>query len=334
MPGGLFPAGSTVTFLAMTQPSASPPPDRRLWIDGALVPWEHATVHVLSHSLQRGSLVFDYTSVHPTPRGQAVFRLREHLERFLRSVSLVGLPLRYDLAELVAAARATVRANPGATSLKICAYLPSVEIDVVPMDERVSVAIAVYDAIRDMALRTPAPRPFTPTLKLKIERTRRRLPPSLPPAAKAAANYLGPMMAKWAARREGYDEVVLLDAAGHLAEGPTTNVFLVDDEGTLRTPPLDEILAGVTRASLIELARHAGIPVREEPLAPEALFDAAEVFLAGSTVGGWPVASVDGRPVRGGAPGPVSKRLQERHAAVVAGADPAFAHWLDYAEEG
>jgi branched-chain amino acid aminotransferase len=306
--------------------------DRRIWIDGTLVPWERATVHVLSHSLQRGSLVFDYTSVHQTPRGQAVFRLREHLERFLRSVSLVGLPLGRELDELLTASRATSRANPGATSFKICAYLPSVEVDVVPMDERVSLAIAVYDSLRDVVLRTPTPRPFTPALQLKIERTRRRLEAALPPGAKAAANYLGPMMAKWAARREGYDEVVLLDHAGNVAEGPTTNVFLVGDDGVVRTPPLDEILAGVTRATVIELARHEGLTVREEAVPPEALLDAAEVFLTGSSVGVWPVASVDGRPVRGGAPGPVSKRLKERHDRVTSGADPAFAHWLDHGD--
>jgi branched-chain amino acid aminotransferase len=297
------------------------------------VPWAEATVHVLSHSLQRGSLVFDYTSVHQTPRGPAIFRLREHLERFLRSVSVVGLPLQLGLDELLAASRATVRANPGANAFKISAYLPSIEVDVVPMDERVSVAIAAYDSLRDVVLRTPHPRPFTPTLALKIERTRRRLAPHLPPSAKAAANYLGAMMAKWAARKEGYDDVVLLDHAGNLAEGPTTNVFLVDGQGVLRTPPLDEVLAGVTRASLLELAKHEGIPVREEPLPPEALFDAAEVFLAGSSVGVWPVASVDGRPVRGGAPGPVAKRLKARIDAITAGADADFAHWLDLVNE-
>jgi branched-chain amino acid aminotransferase len=308
--------------------------DRRIWIDGNLVPWGEATVHVLSHSLQRGSLVFDYTSVHQTPRGQAVFRLREHLERFLRSAAVVGLPLAWDLEALLAASRATSRANPGATSFKISAYLPSVEVDVVPMDDRVSVAIAVYDSLRDVVLRVPHPRPFTPTLKLKIERTRRRLAPHLPPGAKAAANYLGPMMAKWAARREGYDEIVLLDAAGNLAEGPTTNIFLVERDGALRTPPLDEILSGVTRASLIEIAKHEGIAVREEATPPEALFEAAEVFLSGSSVGVWPVASVDGRPVGDGEPGPVSRRLKARHDAITSGRDPAFAHWLDVADEG
>jgi branched-chain amino acid aminotransferase len=303
-------------------------PDRRIWVDGKLVRWADATVHVLSHSLQRASLVFDYTSVHETPRGPAIFRLRDHVERFLRSVALVGLPMQRSRAELEAACKATVAANPGANALKICAYLPAVEVDVVPMDEHVAVAIAAYDGARDIVLRKAHPRPLVPTLKLKIERTRRRIAANLPPGAKASANYLGPMMAKWAARKEGYDEVVLLDEHGHLAEAPTANLFLVDDTGALRTPPLDAVLAGVTRLSVIELAKEAGIPVREEPLLPEALYEAPEVFLSSSSIGVWPVESVDGRPVRGGAPGPVSKRLKDRLDAICAGREPAFAHWL------
>lgn len=303
-------------------------PDRRIWIDGRLVPWGDATVHVLSHSLQRGSLVFDYTSVHATPRGTAIFRLDEHLERFLRSVAIVGLPLAFGRDELRAASLAAARANPGANAFKICAYLPSVEVDVVPMDEHVSVAIAVYHGARDIVLRKAAPRPMTPTLSVKIERVRRRIEAHLPTHAKASANYLGPLMAKWAARREGYDEVVLLDEHGLLAEAPTANVFLIDGEGALRTPTLDAVLAGVTRMSVIELAKHEGLLVREESLAPEALYAAPEVFLASSSVGVWPVASVDGRTVPGGAPGPVSRRLQERLERIFAGLDPAFEHWL------
>lgn len=303
-------------------------PDRRIWIDGRLVPWGDATVHVLSHSLQRGSLVFDYTSVHQTPRGTAIFRLDDHLERFLRSVAIVGLPLAFGLDELRAASLEVARANPGANAFKICAYLPSVEVDVVPMDEHVAVAIAVYHSAKDIVLRKASPRPMAPTLSLKIERVRRRIEAHVPTHAKASANYLGPMMAKWAARREGFDEVVLLDEHGLLAEAPTANVFLVDGDGALRTPTLDAVLAGVTRMSVIELARHEGIAVREESLPPEALHEATEVFLASSSVGVWPVASVDGHPVPGGAPGPVSKRLKERLDAICAGRDPAFEHWL------
>jgi branched-chain amino acid aminotransferase len=138
------------------------------------------------------------------------------------------------------------------------------------------------------------------------------------------------MMAKWAARKEGYDEVVLVDETGHLAEGPTTNVFLIDAQGVLRTPPLERVLAGVTRASVLELAKHEGIPTSEDPVRPEALLEAPEVFLAGTSAGVWPVLSIDGRPVGEGAPGLISMRLKRRLDAVTEGRDRDFEHWLTY----
>src|SRR5512147_3103257 len=128
----------------MSQSAASPSAERRIWIDGSLVPWASASIHLLSHSAARGSLVFDYLSVHETPRGPAIFRLAEHLERFQRSVAIVGLPMRQSFDELFAGSLAVVAANPGCTALKVMAYLPSEEVGVVPMDDRVSVALAAY----------------------------------------------------------------------------------------------------------------------------------------------------------------------------------------------
>ena len=308
--------------------SLASPPDRRIWIDGALVPWASATVHVLSHSLARGSLVFDYLSVHETPGGAAIFRLAEHLERFERSVSIVGLPMRQSFDELFAGACDVVRANPGAKALKVMAYVPSEEVDVVPMDERVSVAMAAYDPVADVILKKANPRRMTPLLALKIERTRRRIESHLPTHAKAAANYLGPMMAKWQARKEGFDEVVMLDEHGHLSEAPTSNVFLVDARGTLRTPSLDAVLPGITRMSVVEIAKHEGVPVYEGVVEPEELLGATEAFLASTSVGVWPVATVDGKPFAVPAPGPISARLKARLDRAFSGADPDFAHWL------
>jgi branched-chain amino acid aminotransferase len=309
-------------------------PDRRIWLDGALVPWDEVTVHVLSHSLQRGSLIFDYMSVHATPRGPAVFRLAEHLERFQHSAALVGLPLERGLAELSEAVVETVRANPGATAVKISAYLPSIEVDVVPMDPRVSVAIAAYDPIRDIVLRKGARPPWRATLRLHVERDRRnRRDDILPPQAKAAAQYLSPMAAKWAAREAGFDEVLLLDAEGFVAEGPTTNLFWADAEGTLHTPPESQVLHGITRRSILEIAKHDGIPARESRARPEELAAAAEVFITGTTAGVWPVESIDGRPVGSGAPGPLSARLKARLEQITSGADPDFEHWLTFVDE-
>jgi branched-chain amino acid aminotransferase len=308
---------------------------RQIWIDGSFVPWEQATVHVLSHSHQRGSLVFDYLSVHDTARGPAVFRLDDHLERFRASTDLVGLPVGPGPAELRPAVLETVRRNPGCHSVKISAYLPSIEVDVVPQDPRVAIAIAAYEVGADVIAKNPGKFHFAPELKLWIEKERRnRRADILPPQAKVAANYTSPMVAKWRARKAGYDEIVLVDEEGHLAEAPTSNVFLVDGEGTLRTPLERNVLLGITRRSVIELARHDGRAVVETSIPPDALFDAAEVFLTATTAGVWPVVSVDGKPVGAGKPGPVTLALRERLQRVERGEDPEFHHWLAWASEG
>ncbi len=305
-------------------------------MDGVLVPWEQATVHVLSHSLQRGSLVFDYLSVHATPRGAAVFRLREHVERFLHSTALVGLPLTRGQGELEAAILETVRANPGARSVKISAYLPSIEVDVVPMDERVSVAIAAYDPKADVIDRNPGrAAPFRGAIRLWVEKERRnRRKDILAPQAKVAANYTSPMAAKWAARRAGYDEIVLVDEDGFIAETPTANLFWVERGGAVRTAPADRVLLGVTRQSVLEIAKHDGIDAGEAKIRPAELAQQPEVFLTGTTAGVLAIESVDGAAIGDGRPGPLTQRLGARLREIQAGSDPAFAHWLALADPG
>lgn len=316
----------------MTQSASTASPERRIWIDGALVPWASASIHLLSHSAARGSLVFDYLSVHETPRGPAIFRLAEHVERFQRSVAIVGLPMEPSFDALFAGAVAAVAANPGCTALKVMAYVPSEEVGVVPMDERVAVAMAAYDPVRDVILKKPNPRRMAPLLAVKLERTRRRVGLHLPIHAKAAANYLGAAMATWAARKEGYDDIVMLDENDHLAEAPTSNVFVVDASGTLRTPSLDSVLPGITRDSILEIAKHEGIVTHDGVVEPEELLGAREAFLASTSVGVWPIARVDETPLPAPVPGPVSARLKTRFDAITAGEDAAFAHWLTVVE--
>jgi branched-chain amino acid aminotransferase len=310
-------------------------PQRLIWIDGELVPWAEATVHVLSHSHQRGSLIFDYMSLHETPRGPAVFRLDEHLARFRTSAELVTLPLTQDLAALREAVLSTVRANPGAAVVKISAYFASVEVDVVPVDDHVTVAIAAYDPEADIqAHKAAKPWQYRRALRIWLEKDRRnRRRDIMHPHAKVAANYASPMAAKWAARKNGYDEILLVDENGFLAEGPTTNVFLVNGEGTLLTPPDSAVLLGVTRRSIIEIAKHEGRRVLEEPIRPEVLLEASEAFLTGTTANVAPIGSVDDRPIGdGNPPGPVSRALHKRFHAILRGEDPAFDHWLAYVD--
>ncbi len=287
-------------------------PQRLIWIDGKLVPWAEATVHVLAHSHQRASLVFDYMSLHETPRGPAIFRLDDHLARFRTSTELVTLPLTRDHADLRDAVLSAVRANPGAKVVKISAYLAAVEVDVVPVDEHVTVAVAVYDPEADIqAHKVAEVWKYGRALRIWLEKDRRnRRRDIMHPHAKVAANYASPMGAKWAARKNGYDEILLVDENGFLAEGPTTNVFLVDRDGTLRTPPAPSVLLGVRRRSILEIARHEGRKVLEEPIRPEELMEASEAFLTGTRVDVAPIGTVDDEPIGDGdSPGPVSRAL-------------------------
>jgi len=333
--------GNTPSFTAKTSTSSEAGradglhSSRRIWVDGSFRSWADATIHVLSHAVQRGSLVFDYMSVHQTPRGVAVFRLREHVDRFLRSCEMMGLPIERSPEFLCDAIRESVRANPGAKAVKISAYFASVEIDVVPVDSHVTVAIAAYDPKTDITDRLPRPSPPKPQqLKLWIEKERaNRRDDIVSPQVKVSANYASPMTAKARARAEGYDEIILVDENGHLAEGPTTNLFLVDAAGALLTPQSEKVLHGVTRSSIIEIAKALGITVREEPLKPSALLKAPEAFLTGTTAGVWPVESVDGQELGSVCPGPVSTALRDRFRRVANGEDPEFAHWLTLVED-
>jgi len=309
--------------------------DRVVWIDGELRPWADATVHVLSHSLQRGSLVFDYMSVHDTPRGASVFRLREHVERFFQSCEMMGLPVDQSAETLREAIRETVRANPGARAVKISAYFASVEIDVVPVDTHLTVTIAAYDPKADISDRLPQTSPpKRKTLRLWIEKERaNRRDDIIAPQVKVSSNYASPMTAKARARAAGYDEIILVDEDGHLAEGPTTNLFLVDGQGNLLTPPSEKVLHGVTRSAIIEIAKAESISVHEAQLLPDALLTATEAFLTGTTAGVWPVESVDGRELGDVCPGPISSRLGKRFRRISRGEDPEFAHWLTPVED-
>lgn len=320
----------------------SGPLDRQVWIDGEFRPWADATIHVLSHSLQRGSLVFDYMSVHSIPAGEAsappgvaIFRMQEHVERLLRSCALMGLPISQTADELGRAIVQTVRANPGARAVKISAYFASVEIDVVPIDTSVTVAIAAYDPKADITDRLPKPSPPRPEfLKLWIEKEQaNRRDDIVSPQAKVSANYASPMTAKRRARAEGYDEIILVDEDGNLAEGPTTNLFIVNSEGELLTPRSEKVLHGVTRSSIIELAKAEGISFREAPIKPDDLWSASEAFLTGTTAGVWSVESIDGREMGSECPGPISSLLRDRFLLASHGKDPDFEHWLTRVED-
>ena len=305
---------------------------RKIWRDGGFIDWRDATVHVLAQSLQRGSLAFDHVSVHEARRGTAIFRLRDHIERLATTCRIVGLPLAHAVDDLVQACAETVRRNPGAKCVKISALMPSIEAELIPENPHVAVFIAAYDSERDLPSPNLEPRRRRrEAVSLKIEREKSsRREDVIPPHAKVAANYTAAMTAKWRARNEGFDDIVLLDGDGNLTEGPTANLFMVDANGDLATPPASKVLLGITRDSIIELAPAVGLRCAERDIAVDELADAKEVFLSGTSAGVWPVVRIDGQRVGDATMGPATALLREKYQAVVLGDDAAFEHWLHY----
>jgi branched-chain amino acid aminotransferase len=300
---------------------------RRIWVDGALVPWERATVHVLGQSIQRGTLVFDFMGVYALPKGPAIFGLREHVERFLRSAELNGMQLRLGPDEIAHAIGETVRANPGAEFVKASAYWPGIGLDVLPTDPAPSVAIAAF-GYEEIVGRPRPPAGARKPARLQIADAI-KLPASvLSPQVKIAAGYTHAAVAKARAREAGFDDILFLDARGDVAESSTQSFFLVD-QGIVRTAPLEVVLDSITRRAVIELARDERIPLKEEPVPRSVLDSAEEAFLVGTTTDVWAVERVNGRRFSPPVPGPTTKRLADRLARVLAGRDPDFSpRWM------
>ncbi|GAA1110200.1 MULTISPECIES: branched-chain amino acid transaminase [Kitasatospora] len=291
----------------------------RIWFDGALVPWQEAQVHVLTHGLHYGTGVLEGTRVFGTAGGPAVFRLEEHLRRLLRSAHMLRMPLPYGVEELAAGTVELLRANgQGACYVRHFAFLGDGSMGLDMRGVRTRTVIASWE--------WPEQRP-SGGLRLKTSSWRRTDPNSVPPAAKATGPYLNSVLARREATDAGYDEALLLAADGSVSECSAENVFVVRD-GVLRTPPVAAgALEGITQDTVLVLARDLGIEVRVERLLRSDLYAADEVFVCGTAAGIVPVASLDDRGLPA-APGGVTKRLAELYRAAVSGEEPRYAHWL------
>jgi len=300
--------------------------DRKIWRNGRLVPSNEVTVHVLSQSIQRGTLVFDVMPVYWLERGPAILGLDEHTERFCQSMQLAGMTAPYDARGLRAAIGETVRANAGAELVKLSAYYPGVSLDVLPVDPKPEVAIAAF-SIADVipgGARANAGGPA----RLQIA-TSRKMPASvLSPPVKIAAGYTLAALAKQRARAAGFHDVLFLDEHECLTESSTQSFFLVAD-GVVHTGGLDSVLDGITRRLAIELARDEGIQVKEGPMPRALLVRAREAFLTGTTTNVWPIGKIDAQELPPPIPGPITAKLVARFAKLVADEDPAFSkRWL------
>jgi branched-chain amino acid aminotransferase len=307
-----------------TVPNAAPP--ELLWFNGRLVPWASATVHVMTHALHYGSSVFEGMRCYDTPDGPALFRAREHVRRLRDSARVYRMTLPYDDAALLDACRAVVRDN-GLTN----AYLR-------PLAWRGVGALSVGAARHPVELMIAA-LPWGAYLgegaleagvDAHVSSWTRPAPNTIPTGAKAGGNYLSGQLIAMEAERLGFAEGIALDTTGTISEGSGENVFLVRD-GVLVTPPAaSSILPGITRDTILTLAREHGYPVREERVPREALYGADEIFFTGTAAEVTPVRSIDGMTIGDGRRGPITAALQRAFFATVHGETEDRHGWLTY----
>ncbi len=296
-----------------------------IWMNGEFVAWEDAKVHVLTHGLHYGTGVFEGIRCYDTEQGPAIFRHREHLERLYRSAELYYMPLPFQLEELRTATHELIARN----ELRSCyirplAYRGYGQMGLNPLDAPVDVCIAVWPwgaYLGEEGKRVG--------VRAKVSSWRRISPDSLIPHAKASGQYLNSVLAKIESVKGGYEEAILLDDKGHVCEGSGENLYVVRD-GTVYTPPQTaSILDGITRMSLLEIARDLGHPVVERDLARAELYLADELFCSGSAAEVVPIREVDDHAIGGGEPGPITRAIQSSFDDAICGRAERYREWLD-----
>ena len=297
-----------------------------IWMNGSLVKWADANIHIASHVVHYGSAVFEGERCYDTPRGPACFRLAAHTKRLYNSAKIYRMPIPMEPAAFDAAILETIRAN----DFKSCYIRPLVyrgygEPGVSPMGSPVEVAILCWEWGAYLG-----PEALEKGVDVCISSWTRSAPNTFPTLAKASANYASSQLIKMEAMADGYAEGIALDAGGHVSEGSAQNLFVVRD-GILLTPPLhNSVLPGITRDSVMTLARDMGYEVREEVIQREALYIADELFFVGTAAEVTPIRSVDRIQIGPGKCGPVTKAMQTRFFEVISGRVPDQHGWLTY----
>jgi len=289
----------------------------RIWLDGKLVPWEAAQVHVLTHTLHYGLGVFEGIRCYQCHDGRsAVFRLREHIDRLYGSAHVLELAMPYPRERLVEACLETVRAN----RLRECYLRPIVFMGDGEMGlaarpaTRVAVAAWPWGAYLGDEGTSSFARFHPNTLLTK---------------AKATGHYVNSILASREVRTAGYDEALLLDVDGYVSEASGENVFVVS-EGTVKTTPLPTVLGGITRHAVLRLLADLGLPTREERFTRDEVYLADEAFFTGTAAEVTPIRELDDRRIGDGTPGPITRRLQDLFFAVVRGREERYRSWLAY----
>jgi len=300
-------------------------PTKYIWMNGELVPWESATVHVMSHALHYGSSVFEGIRAYSTPAGPAIFRLQPHLRRLADSAKIYRMDIPYSIEQLSAACRAVVADNGLASAyLRPLAWRGYGSIGVNPLAAPVETMVAAIEwgaYLGEEALEQG--------VDVCVSSWTRLAPNTMPSMAKAGGNYLSSQLIVMEAARHGYAEGIALDVNGMLSEGSGENLFVIRDN-VIYTPPVTAaILPGITRDSVLTLAREAGYEIREQNLPREALYVADELFFTGTAAEVSPIRSVDGITIGAGKRGPITTVLQKAFFGLFSGETEDKWGWLE-----
>ncbi|WP_114649277.1 branched-chain amino acid transaminase [Pseudothauera hydrothermalis] len=299
--------------------------DGFIWQDGKLVPWREATTHVLTHSLHYGLAVFEGVRAYKTARGTAIFRLAEHTQRLINSAKIYMMQIPFSKEELMEAQKEVVRANKlESCYLRPLAFYGSEKMGISTIGASVHVAIAAWPwgaYLGEEGLEKG--------IRVKTSSYTRHHVNATMPRAKVAATYPNSILANLEVTRQGYDEALLLDTQGFVAEGAGENLFIVKD-GQIFEPEIASALTGITRDSVIQIAREFGMTVQAKRLTRDDIYLADEAFFTGTAAEVTPIRELDDRIIGEGKRGPITTRIQARFFDVVNGRAPEYEHWLAY----
>src|SRR5271154_1819462 len=300
-------------------------PTKKIWMDGTFVDWDDATVHVLSHTLHYGMGAFEGIRAYKTPNGVAIFRLKDHMERLLRSCRILMMDVPYSLDELCEAAKEVVRVNElhDGCYLRPLIYLGYGEIGVNPIGAPVQSAIAAWPWAAYLGEHAEK------GVRMKISSWSRHHPNAMPTASKTIGGYVNASLAKVEAIKAGYDEAIMLGPDGRVSECTGENLFIVRD-GLILSPPPSEAgaLRGITQASIVKIANDLGYEVSFEAMRRDDLYLADEAFLTGTAAEVVPISSVDDRSVGDGKPGPITTAIKTTYHQAIRGERPQYEEWL------
>ncbi len=295
--------------------------DLKIWVNGKLISWDQATVHVLSHGFSRASAIFDVFGIHPGPSGPVAFRMDKHLERLFNSAKLLGMEMAYTKDEIAKAVAEVVKANRIKRGLvKIMAYYGEEALISLVLDSKLDLAICAVPATDDLGLDKADP------IDICFSKWKKIHPDTVPVEAKACSNYLNGMLARRDAMKRGFDVGILLTTDGYVAEGSIESIFMVKD-GVLKTPALGNILSSITRTSIIEAARAIGIDTLEKQITPEELMNADEIFTSHTGIKVLPVKRIEERKLDE-VPGPITGRLIQLMNDICSFREERFLEWL------